>query len=236
MGFRRLISLGGAALLAVSLSLPCWAQPSPTTVPTTNLNGDVEVGPTQNGVGGNFWVQGTEGLQAATSLNWLIRAPAASLGQNTTLTTPDPGASTANYLLDQGVVSAVTIQHVAVPLTAAQLIAMYGAPVQLIAAGATGTNIVVHHAMFTITTTSTAFTGGGVVEFQIGNTVHGGGTATTATVAASVVTAAAGTSYTTVIPVSYTGTSATGLFISNQTAAFAAGTGTAIVDIWYSIK
>jgi len=160
-----------------------------------------------------------------------------TLGQATALTIPDPGAASANFVLDTGPAAAVTIQHVAVPLTSANLKAMYGAPVQLIAAGAAGTNIVVHHVMFTMTSTATTYTGGGVVEFQIGNTVHGAGTATTATVAAAVINdAVAETTYTTVIPVSYTGTAATGLYISNQTAAFATGTGTAIVDIWYSLK
>lgn len=160
-----------------------------------------------------------------------------TLGQNTTYTVPDPGAATANFVLDTGPASAVTLQHVAVPITMTQLIAGYATPVPLIAAGAAGTNIIVQKVMFTATTTSTAATGGGVLEFQIGNTIHGAGTATTATVAAAVVTAAAGTSYTTVIPVSYTGTAATGLYLSNQTAVFAAGTGaTFIVDVWYSIK
>lgn len=172
-----------------------------------------------------------QGTSFNGTLKWLNAA-----GQASTITIPDPGAAAANVLLDQGVVSAVTIQHVAVPLTAAQLIAMYTTPVALIPAGVAGTNILVHKCMFTITTTSTAFTGGGVVAPQIGSTAHGAGTLTTATIAAAVVTAGAGTTYTTVIPVSYTGTPATGLYISNQTAAFAAGTGTAVVDLWYSIK
>jgi hypothetical protein len=158
-----------------------------------------------------------------------------TLGQNTTFTIPDPGSATASFVVTPGSSSSL-LQHATIPLTAANLIAMYATPVQLVAAGAAGTNIVVQKVLFTITTTATAFTGGGVLEFQIGNTAHGAGTATTATIAAAVVTAGAGTSYTTVIPVSYTGTAATGLFISNQTAAFAAGTGTAIVDVWYSVE
>lgn len=159
-----------------------------------------------------------------------------TLGQNTSITIPDPGAAAANFVLDTGPAAAVTIQHVAVPLTAAQINGMYAAPVLLIAAGAAGTNIVVHHAMLSMTTTAIAFAGGGVVAPQIGNTIHGAGTATTATIAAAVVTAGAGTTYTTVIPVSYTSTAATGLYLSNQTAAFTMGTGTAIVDVWYSLK
>lgn len=161
----------------------------------------------------------------------------ATLGQITSLNLTDPGVSSANFLYDQGTTSAVTIQHVAVPLTSANLLAMSATPVQLIAAGAAGTNILVHKVMFTMVRTATAYASGGVVVFQLGNTATGAGTATTATIAASVLTTAgAATTYTTVIPVSYTSTAATGLFISNQTGAFTTGTGTATVDIWYSIK
>jgi hypothetical protein len=238
MSFKRrltaLFALGSVALfppLALAQSNPVpmlggSSYPSTTKFGNVNILGTLQVGsltssPAITLSGTNF--NGTFDVLG-------------SLGQATAFTLPDPGAATANILLDQGVTSAVTIQHVAVPLTAANLIAMYTTPVQLIPAGAAGTNIVVHKVMFKMVTTATAFTGGGVLEFQLGNTANGAGTATTATIAAAVVTAGAGTSYTTVIPVSYTSTAATGLFISNQTAAFAAGTGTAVVDIWYSIK
>jgi hypothetical protein len=159
--------------------------------------------------------------------------PISTLGQNTNYIFPDPGASgTATVLLAGG----VNTQHITVPLTSAQLIAMYTTPVLLIPAGAAGTNIIVDQCLFTMTTTATAFTGGGVVAPQIGTTAHGAGTLTTGTIAAAVVTAGAGTSYTSVIPAAFTGTAATGLYISNQTAAFAAGTGSAVVDIWYVVK
>jgi hypothetical protein len=129
------------------------------------------------------------------------------------------------------------IQHATVSLSSTNLLNMYATPVLLVSAPNTGQNIVVQEVMFTMTATSTAYAGGGVVEFQIGNTAHGAGTATTATVAASVVNAgSAGTTYTTVIPVSYTGTAASGLYISNQTGAFTTGTGTAVVDIWYHVQ
>ena len=155
--------------------------------------------------------------------------------------TPTTGAGTLNLDVASGSVTSTqlspdTIQHATVALSAANLIAMYTTPVALIAAPAAGKNIIVHHFMFTMVASSTAFTSGGVVAPQIGNTAHGAGTLTTATVAAAVVTAGAGTTYTTTIPVSYTGTAATGLYISNQTAAFATGTGTAVADIWYSIQ
>jgi hypothetical protein len=160
-----------------------------------------------------------------------------TLGQNSAILIPDPGAATANELLDSGVTSAITIQHIAVPLTAANIIAMYTAPVALIPAGAAGTNIVVEKVMFTMIPSGTAFTSGGAVTFTIGNTANGGGTATTGTVAATVVNASGTTTtYNTVIPVAYAGTAATGLYVSNATGVFATGTGTAVVDIWFQIK
>ena len=128
------------------------------------------------------------------------------------------------------------LQHATVNVSSANILAMYGAPVVLIAAPTSGKNLIIHRIMFTMVTTSTQYANGGAVYFQLGNTVHGGGTATTGTIAAGVVTAGAGTSYTIPVPVAYTGSAATGLYISNDTAAFITGTGTAIVDIWYSIQ
>lgn len=169
---------------------------------------------------------GTQSLAGPLTITGGLTLPAGSV----------TGSNLAANTVESGQLGIDVIQHATIPVTSANLLAMYATPVQLIAAGGTNTNIVVHKVMFTMTSTATQYAGGGVLEFQIGNTVHGAGTATTATVAAAVVNATAGTSYSTVIPVSYTGTSATGLFISNQTAAFTTGTGTAVVDIWYSIQ
>jgi hypothetical protein len=213
MGLTRLNQALVALFFAVLCALPGNAQNSVTT-PTTTLQNDLVVT-------GNLWPQGNVSTTGNNTVGGTLNVTGA-----VTLATP----------LSSGSIAPNVIQHITVPLTAANLIAMYTTPVALIPAGAAGTNILVHKFMFTMTTTATAFTGGGVVAPQIANTAHGAGTLTTATIAAAVVTAAAGTSYTTVIPVSYTGTAATGLFISNQTAAFAAGTGTAIVDVWYSVQ
>lgn len=126
-----------------------------------------------------------------------------------------------------------------VALTAAQLIAMYTTPVEVVAA-VPGMSIIVDSVDFDITRTATAFTGGGVVAVQYGTTANGGGTATTATIAAATVTGAAGRTVTARIPVvqsdiasaSIVGIS---LCISNATAAFAAGTGTASVTVSYHL-
>lgn len=126
-----------------------------------------------------------------------------------------------------------------VALTAANIIAMYTTPV-LIVPAVTGKAIIIDSMAFDITRTSTAFTGGGVVAVQYDATANGAGTATTATIAATVVTGAAGRTITSRIPVNLSDVASAsiigiGLYISNQTAVFAAGTGTASVKLKYHL-
>jgi hypothetical protein len=225
---NRNIALVAATILLLGIcSIP--VSPQAYSALTTTIKNNLKI------LGGNLSFQ-TFSATAQGVYGNLMTITVPNPGQATTLTISDPGAATANFVLDKGVLSANLIQHVAVPLTAANIIAMYATPVALIPAGAAGTNIIVHKVMFTMIPSGTAFTAGGAVTFTIGNTANGGGTATTATVAATVVNASGTTTtYNTVIPVSYAGTAATGLYISNATQAFATGTGTAIVDIWYSI-
>jgi len=129
-------------------------------------------------------------------------------------------------------------QTVSVPLTAAQLIAMYATPV-LVVPAVSNKAIVVDSVEFIITRTATAFTGGGVVSVQYNSTANGGGTSVQAsTIAATVVTGAAGTTYSTRPPatlsdVATASINGIGLYISNATAAFATGTGTAVVKVTY---
>jgi hypothetical protein len=127
-------------------------------------------------------------------------------------------------------------------LTAAQLIAMYAAPVAIILAKAVGVGIVIDQIVFQMKATATAFTGGGIVTFQYGVSVHGGGTLVHAgSIPAAVITAgSAGSTLTLLSPtaaasgltVPTDGTTASGLYISNATAPFAAGTGTGIVTVF----
>jgi len=126
-----------------------------------------------------------------------------------------------------------------VALTAANLIAMYATPVAVVAA-VPGKAIVVDSIDFVMARTSTAFTGGSTVAVQYDSTANGAGTATHATIAASVVTGTVGTTYTARIPVVLSDVASAsiagvGLFISNITAAFAAGTGTATLKVKYHL-
>ncbi len=127
-----------------------------------------------------------------------------------------------------------------IALTAANIIAMYTTPVAIIAA-VPGKTIVIDGWQFVITRTSTAFTGGGVVDLQYAATAHGAGTLVSATtIAATAVTGAAGKTYSHRTGADFSDVaSATlqgiGVFISNATAAYAAGTGTASVKVSYHL-
>jgi len=125
-------------------------------------------------------------------------------------------------------------QTVTISLTAAQIIAMGTTPVSLIAAPGAGKCTIVDNITFKMVTTATAFTGGGAVEFRY---TDASGTKVTADVAAAIVTAGAGTSFTNVrgIEASLTGTANAAIVIRNATAAFAAGTGTATITIEYHV-
>jgi len=129
------------------------------------------------------------------------------------------------------------VQQVAqVSLTAANLIAMYTTPVNILPAPGAGKVLIIDAITFQFKHGSSQFTGGGAVSFVFHGTAV---TPHTGTVAAGVVQAASD-------DVQYLGpnTSAAvdlqtainlGLDIKNATAAFAAGNGTAIVTVWYSV-
>ena len=87
--------------------------------------------------------------------------------------------------------------------------------------------------------TATQFTGGGVVSVQYANTANGAGTSVQAsTFAATVVTGATAVTYSTRPPATLSAVATAsingiGLYISNATAVFATGTGTATVRVTY---
>jgi hypothetical protein len=125
--------------------------------------------------------------------------------------------------------------YATVSLTAANIIAMRTTPVTILAAPGAGKAIIVSAILFEMTTTSTQFTGGGTVNFPY----HGGSNCVPGVILAAVVTTTAGTSNTLLGPDNSTNgltvPANTGIDITNGSAAFAAGTGTAKVQIWYSV-
>ena len=143
-----------------------------------------------------------------------------------------PGKS---VVMDGAIIqNGVTKNIVQVSLTAAQIIAMRTTPVSLVAAPGAGKAIVVDNISLKMTTTATAFTGGGAVEFRY---TDGSGTKVSADIASGVVTAGAGTSFTNVrgIEASLTLVANAAVVITNASAVFAAGTGTAVVTIEYHV-
>lgn len=122
-----------------------------------------------------------------------------------------------------------------VALSAANILAMNATPVAILPAPGAGLGIVIDWLVLVMITTSTQFAGGGAVQFNY----HGGSSSHSGTIPASVVTAAAGTTITQLGP--STGSNGltvpanTGIDITNGTAAFTTGTGTAIVYASYSV-
>jgi hypothetical protein len=136
---------------------------------------------------------------------------------------PDAGSAIPGYLR--------------VPVTSAQLLAMFTTPVSVLAAPAAGQAIVVQQIAFEMIATATAYTSGGTVNFVY----HGGSvTPVTGTVAAAIVTATGPTTVVitlgpNIVSTGNAVTNAVGIDITNATGAFLTGTGTAVVHLFYSI-
>jgi hypothetical protein len=120
-----------------------------------------------------------------------------------------------------------------IPLSAAQIIGMNATPVTLIPAPGAGRVIVVDNLSFKMIRTATAFVNGGALSFQYPT----GPVAATATIAATVVTGGAGTVVQNVkgVEASLAAVPNDPIQITNATAAFATGTGTALVIIDYHV-
>ena len=132
-----------------------------------------------------------------------------------------------------------TLQYVKVPITAAQWNGMYAAPLVLIAAPGAGNLIVVEQAALVMTFVSAQYAAGGAVALQYDSTVHGAGTAASATIAAATVNGYAASSNIAVAgALASSGTATTvnkALYISNATGAFTTGDSTFNAHIWYRV-
>ena len=130
--------------------------------------------------------------------------------------------------------NASSIQTTQVSLTATQIKALNATPVTLIAAAGAGTVIAVRGVTLKMVTTATGYANGGALEFRYTDTA---GAKVTADIAVGVVTAGAGTSYTSVagVTTSLTNVANAPIVIDNATAPFITGTGTAVVTIAYQI-
>lgn len=151
-----------------------------------------------------------------------------------------PQASgTAGLIVDSGVsvasVSAAIAQlgvlnQASITLNPTQMAAAYATPVALIAAPGAGKVIqIISAAVYTASTGNTAYATGTAPIVQYGATIHGGGTlATGAGLVAGDITAAASQVRTLgpMASAALTGQSNVGIFFSNATNAYTAGTGT----------
>ncbi len=151
-------------------------------------------------------------------------------------------SSVPNALLNLGLGPTV-VNYIKVAMTLAQFQGMYAAPFQLIAAPGANKLIVVNRLLIAQTYGSAQLTTGGVVSAQYDSTVHAGGVLATTTQQASDFTgASASTSYV-FEGASGNGSQAAfassvnkGLFLSNDTAAFAVGTASTFnVHVWYQV-
>jgi len=126
------------------------------------------------------------------------------------------------------------VRTVQVNLSSANILAMNATPVTLIAAPGAGKIVIVEDILLKMVTTATAYANGGAVEFRY---TDGSGAKVTADIAAAVITAGAGTTYTKVggVIASLTPVANAPIVITNATAAFITGTGTGVLTIKYRI-
>lgn len=122
----------------------------------------------------------------------------------------------------------------ATSLTAVQLIAGYAAPILMLAAPGANRMYTDVSAQFVFTYGSAQFTTGGNLGIQYGSTANLGGTKCTSVLTNTQVNGIAASSIGAVIPVTVAPTASasianTALYLSNDTAAFAVGTGTTIL-------
>lgn len=121
------------------------------------------------------------------------------------------------------------------PLTSANILALNATPITLVAAPGSGKCTFVNRIAMKMITTATTYANGGALEFRYTNA---SGTKVTADIAAGVVTAAAATSFTSVggIEASLTGVTNAVICVSNATAPFITGTGTAVIVTEYIVS
>jgi hypothetical protein len=129
------------------------------------------------------------------------------------------------------------IREARVPLSAAQLQAMFAAPVSILPAPGAGFALIIDQCEVEIIAGGTAFTGGGAISFVYhgvsGSNPHSG------SIPATALTTAVGTTVIELGPPTPTNgltiPANTGLDITNATAAFASGNGSAVALVQYRI-
>lgn len=144
------------------------------------------------------------------------------------------GTTSAASFVPAGSSSELQRMSTQVSVSSADILALNATPKTLIAAPGSGKVILVRGITLKMVTTSTQYANGGALEFRYTNA---SGSKVTADIAAAVVTASAGTSYTSVagVTTSLTNVANAAIVMDNATAAFDTGTGTAVVTVVYDI-
>lgn len=142
--------------------------------------------------------------------------------------TNSSGVITSSLVPDSGFVRGT------LSLTAAQFIAGYATPIVALAAPGANRMYTDVSAQFAMTYGSAQFTTGGALGLQYGNTANLAGTKATGTIAGATVNGIAASSVFALIPAAVTATATAsivnqGIYLSNDTAAFAVGTGATFV-------
>lgn len=127
-----------------------------------------------------------------------------------------------------------TSYEIQVALSSAEILALSATPKTLIPAPGASKVVIVESIALQMTTTATQYANGGALEFRYTN---GSGNKVTADIAAAVVTAAAGTSYTSVagVTTSLTNAANAAVIATNATAPYITGNGTGVFNVKYRI-
>ena len=186
-----------------------------TLSPSTNPNGLKNALPN---AGGGFSIQTDEIFQNSIVNGHLAAGTitAASIAAGTITAT-----QIASGTITSTQVAANLIQTISVPVPNASVVAAYDTPYQIIA-GVTNKTIVLVSAVLRYVYGVHAFTSGGVIQLQYGNTAHAGGTTPLTTVAAAQVLATASSdNVMQVAAATVAPAQGAGIFFSNATADFA---------------
>lgn len=197
------------------------ALPNPTTVNGVPISSALEIQSTTSGL---------VHARMTTAQKLAIVTPAAGLE---VFDTTIGGASIYNGATWTAGGSKLITGTIATP---AALIAIYATPLQLVPAPPVGFGIIVNSFYLEAVFGSAAFTGGGPIIVQYGNTIHGAGTntivnATAATIPAAFLTTFAANQFGLLVNEGAAGATASanitaaGVFLSNTTNPFVTGTG-----------
>jgi hypothetical protein len=143
-----------------------------------------------------------------------------------------PVANIATNGITSSQIEKALIQRITVPLSSANLLAMNATPVEVIPAPGAGLTICIIDVLFTMVRTATAYANGGTVVLNYAT----GPVAAINTIAAAVLTTAgAATTKTSRKGIDAAAVANDAIVITNGTAPFITGTGTASLDIIYRI-